>query len=232
MYETHYHRATDIADATSLFSSASDARYLAGGQTLIPTMKQRLAAPTDLIDINRLADLKGISTSEDVVAIGATVTHAEVEAAESVMNAIPALAVLAGKIGDPAVRHRGTIGGSLANNDPAADYPAAVLALDATIHTNQRAIAADDFFKGLFATNLEDAEIITKVDFSVPAKAAYMKFPNPASRYAMAGVFVARMKDGAIRLAVTGAGQKGVFRSTAMEDALSASWAPEAVEEY
>ena len=229
MYETQYHRAKDIADAAELFSGASEASYLAGGQTLIPTMKQRLAAPSDLIDITRLADLKGISGGKEMVTIGAAVTHAEVATSDAIINTIPALAELAGKIGDPAVRHRGTIGGSLANNDPAADYPAAALALGAIIHTNQRTIAAEDFFKGLFLTALEEGEIITKVAFQVPQEAAYMKFANPASRYAMAGVFLARMTDGGIRAAVTGAGQQGVFRSTSIESALSNSWNPDAL---
>jgi carbon-monoxide dehydrogenase medium subunit len=229
MYETHYHRAKDLADAVKRFTGASDARYLAGGMTLIPTMKQRLAAPSDLIDITRLGDLKGISGGKEMVTIGAATTHAEVATSDAIKNAIPALAALAGKIGDPAVRHRGTLGGSLANNDPAADYPAGVLGLGATVHTNKRTIAADDFFKGMFTTALEDGEIITKVAFPVPDKAAYMKFPNPASRYAMAGVFVAKMKDGKIRVAVTGAGQKGVFRAPSIETALSVSWNPDAL---
>lgn len=229
MYETQYHRATDVANAEALFSGASDASYLAGGQTLIPTMKQRLAAPTDLIDITRMDDLKGISGGSEMVTIGAAVTHAEVAASDAVKNSIPALAALAGKIGDPAVRHRGTIGGSLANNDPAADYPAGVLALAAIVHTNKRTIAAGDFFDGLFTTSLEEGEIITKIAFTVPQDAAYMKFANPASRYAMAGVFVARMKDGDIRAGVTGAGQQGVFRSAEIEDALSKSWSPDAL---
>jgi carbon-monoxide dehydrogenase medium subunit len=164
-----------------------------------------------------------------MVTIGAATTHAEVATSAAVKAAIPALAALAGKIGDPAVRHRGTIGGSLANNDPAADYPAGVLGLGATVHTNKRTLAADDFFKGMFTTALADGEIITKVAFPVPDKAAYMKFANPASRYAMAGVFVAKMKDGKIRVAVTGAGQKGVFRASSIENALSVSWNPDAL---
>ena len=157
MYETHYHRPKDIAEAAKLFAGSSEARYLAGGQTLLPTMKQRLAAPADVIDVARLAELKGISASGDAVTIGAATPHAEVNASEAVKKAIPALAALAGMIGDPAVRHRGTIGGSLANNDPAADYPAAVLALAARIKTDKREIAAEDFFQGLFSTNLEPA---------------------------------------------------------------------------
>jgi carbon-monoxide dehydrogenase medium subunit len=224
MYETHYHRPKSLADAAAVFSGASDARYLAGGQTLIPTMKQRLAAPSDVIDVTKLAELKGITVSGDTVTIGAATTHAEVAASDAVKRAIPALAALAGMIGDPAVRHRGTIGGSVANNDPAADYPAALLALGATVHTSQRTIPADAFFTGLFSTALADGEIITKVVFPVPAKAGYAKFRNPASRYAMAGVFVARMKDGSIRAGVTGASQKGVFRAAAIEKALAANW--------
>ena len=229
MYETQYHRAKDVADAAALFSEASDASYLAGGQTLIPTMKQRLAAPSDLVGITGLSELKGISGGTEMVTIGAAVTHAEVAASDAVKNSIPALAVLASKIGDPAVRHRGTIGGSLANNDPAADYPAGALGLGGVIYTDKRTIGAEDFFQGLFSTTLEEGELITKIAFPVPAKAAYMKFANPASRYAMAGVFVARMEDGSIRVAVTGAGQQGVFRSTPIEKALLISWSAEAL---
>lgn len=229
MYETQYHRAKDIADAANVFSGASDARYLAGGQTLLPTMKQRLAAPSDVIDLKHVADLKGISGGKEMVTIGATTTHAEVAASDDVRKAIPALAALASGIGDPAVRHRGTIGGSLANHDPAADYPAAVLGLGATVHTNKRTLPAEEYFAGLFTTALEDGEIVTKVAFPVPEKADYKKFPNPASLYAMAGVFVARMKDGSIRVAVTGAGNNGVFRATAIEEALSSNWSPDAV---
>src|SRR6516164_2673810 len=169
MYETTYHLASDVKDAAARFAAAGEGRYLAGGQTLIPTMKQRLAAPSDLIDISHLAELKGIAASGELVTIGAATTHAEVQRSDAVSRAIPALAALAGQIGDPAVRHRGTLGGSLANNDPAADYPAAALALGATIHTDKRAIPADEFFTGLFATALDDGEIITKVAFPVPA---------------------------------------------------------------
>ena len=196
MYETRYYRPQSLDEAAKLF--AGDARYISGGQTLLPAMKQRLAAPTDLIDVSRLAELREIAVAADTVTIGAAMTHAEVAASEAVRKAIPALSALAATIGDPAVRHMGTIGGSLAANDPAADYPAAVLALGATIHTSKRAIAAEDYFAGLFTTALEDGEIIVRVAFPVPAKAAYEKFRNPASRYAMAGVFVARMNDGAV----------------------------------
>jgi aerobic carbon-monoxide dehydrogenase medium subunit len=230
MYETSYHLAGNLQEAAALFSDAAEARYLAGGQTLIPTMKQRLAAPSDLIDISRLTELKGIAASGDVVTIGAATTHAEVERSDAVRRAIPALAVLAGLIGDPAVRHRGTLGGSLANNDPAADYPAAALALGATIHTDKRQIPADAFFTGLFTTALADGEIITKVAFPVPAKAAYEKFKHPASRYAMAGVFVARMKDNGIRVGVTGAGNRGAFRAGEIEKVLADFFLPSAID--
>jgi carbon-monoxide dehydrogenase medium subunit len=229
MYETHYHRPGDLAEAVRLFGEGAEARYVAGGQTLIPAMKHRLAAPSDLIDLSRLKELRGIALSGDVLTIGAGVTHAEVATSDVVKKAIPALGRLAGLIGDPAVRHRGTIGGSLANNDPGADYPAAALGLGATITTNRRSIAADSFFTGLFTTALQDGELITRVAFPVPARAAYEKFANPASRYAMAGVFVAVSKGGAVRVAVTGAGNKGVFRVPAMEKALAGSFAPAAI---
>jgi carbon-monoxide dehydrogenase medium subunit len=230
MYETTYHRPASLAEAADLFAGAGDARYISGGQTLLPTMKQRLAAPSDLIDLSKLAELRGVTVAGDTVAIGAATTHAEVAASTDLKKAIPGLAALAGMIGDPAVRHRGTIGGSLANNDPAADYPAAVLALDATVHTNRRAIAAKDFSTGLFSTALEDGEIITRVTFQVPARSAYEKFRNPASRYAMAGVFVAVMKDGSPRVGVTGAGNKGAFRAAAFEKALAGKVAPESLD--
>lgn len=230
MYETRYHRPADLAEAARLFSEGGDPRYISGGQTLIPTMKQRLAAPTDVIDLTRIEETKGITVAPDAVTIGAGVTHYRVANSKEVAAAIPALADLAGMIGDPAVRHRGTLGGSLANNDPAADYPAAVMALGATVHTTKRALPAEDYFQGLFTTALEDGEIITRVSFPVPEKAAYMKFRNPASRYAMAGAFVAKMRDGSVRVGITGAGQNGVFRATDIEAALTASWTPDAVD--
>lgn len=229
MYQTAYHRPTTLADAENALAAATDGKLLAGGHTLIPSMKQRLAAPTDLIDISHLSELKGIEVTGDAVTIGAVVTHAEVNGSVDVNKAIPALAELAGHIGDPHVRHMGTLGGSLANNDPAADYPAAVLGLDATIHTNRHTFSAGEFFKGLFTTVLDGDEIITKIAFQVPQKAAYAKFPNPASRYAMAGVFVAQLKDGSVRVAVTGASQNGVFRWTAAEEALAARFDADAV---
>ena len=228
MYATSYHKASSVAEAASLLAGAADAKYLAGGQTLIPTMKQRLAAPSDLVDLSKIPGLAGIEVSGDMVKIGGAARHFDVANSAAVKAAIPALAALAGGIGDPAVRYQGTIGGSVANNDPAADYPAAVLALGATIHTNKRSIAAADYFQGMFTTALEEDEIITAVSFPVPAKAAYVKFPNPASRYALAGVFVAKLKDGSVRVTATGVGEGGVFRVEAIEAALTANWSPEA----
>jgi carbon-monoxide dehydrogenase medium subunit len=219
MYDFNFHRPSDLAGAAALLKS-EDAKLLAGGQTLIPTLKQRLAAPKHVIDLARIDGLSGIERKGRNVVIGAMTRHAEVASSAVVRKAIPALSTLAEMIGDPAVRNRGTIGGSLANNDPSADYPAAVLALGATIITNKREIPSDEFFKGLFETALAADEIIVQVCFPVPMKAGYAKFPNPASRYAMAGVFVA--KDGkGVRVAVTGAAQGGVFRALAMERALA-----------
>jgi len=221
MYDVTYHRAANVADAAARLSG--EARLLAGGQTLIPTLKARLARPDALVDISGVAEMRGVSVAGGAVTIGAAVTHAEVAASAEVADAIPALAELAGGIGDPAVRHRGTIGGSVANNDPAADYPAACLGLGATIVTDAREIAADDFFTGLFETALNETEIVVAVRFPIPAKAAYAKFPNPASRYAMTGVMAAQAADG-VRVAVTGAGGDGVFRHAAMEAALARDW--------
>ncbi|MCP4384144.1 MAG: xanthine dehydrogenase family protein subunit M [Hyphomicrobiales bacterium] len=229
MYETRYHRPGSLSEAAKIRSDATDGQYLCGGQTLIPTMKHRLASPSDLVDLSRLSELRGISEHEGVLTIGAATTHSEVASSDDVEKAIPALVTLAGDIGDPAVRHKGTIGGSLANNDPAADYPAAALGLGATIHTDKRTIAADDFFRGLFATALDDGEIVVKVGFPVPSKAAYAKFHNPASRYALTGVFVAMTKAGDVRVAVTGAGANGVFRASGIETALSGSFTADAV---
>jgi aerobic carbon-monoxide dehydrogenase medium subunit len=230
MYQTTYHRASSVDEAAALFAKGSEPKYLAGGHTLIPVMKQRLASPSDVIDIGRIKDLVGIDVSSDAVTIKAATTHHDVANSAAVQKAIPALAHLASTIGDPAVRHRGTIGGSLANNDPAADYPAAVLALGASIKTNKRSISADDFFKGLFATALQDGEIITQVAFPIPAKAGYAKFPHTASRFALTGVFVAKTKSGDIRAAVTGASQSGVIRVPAIEQALKANWSPGALD--
>jgi carbon-monoxide dehydrogenase medium subunit len=219
MYDFKYQLANSQDDAVSAQSSAEDGSFLAGGMTLIPTLKQRLAQPSDLVDLSGISDLIGVSAEGDSVTIGSMTTHAEVASSEIVSSKIPALAALAGNIGDPQVRNRGTIGGSIANNDPAADYPAACVALNATIITNNRKIPADNFFTGLFETALEDGELITAVTFPIPDKAAYAKFPNPASRYAIVGVMVAHT-GGETRAAVTGASDSGVFRSSEIENAL------------
>ena len=230
MYETIYHRPASVDEAASLFAKGKEAKYLAGGHTLIPVMKQRLASPSDVIDLSKVRDLVGIEVSGDTVTIRAATTHYDVANNSAAQKAIPALAHLASLIGDPAVRYRGTIGGSIANNDPAADYPAAVLALGATIKTNKRAISADDFFKGLFATALTDGEIITQVVFPIPAKAGYAKFPHPASRFALTGVFAVKAKSGDVRAAATGASSSGVMRVPAIEAALKANWSPGALD--
>ncbi|RWF46047.1 MAG: xanthine dehydrogenase family protein subunit M, partial [Mesorhizobium sp.] len=222
MYSVNYHRASSVADAAKLLKNG-DAKLLSGGMTLIPAMKTRLAAPSDLVDVSRLKDLQGVKLSGKTVTIGAATTHYDVSTDEKLKKVCPALAHMASLIGDPAVRYKGTIGGSIANNDPAADYPAALLALSATIITNKREIAADKFFKGLFETALKEGEIVTAVSFTAPAKAAYQKFRNPASRYAIVGVFVSKGKDG-VRAAVTGAGEDGVFRSKEVEAALAKSF--------
>ena len=230
MYETTYHRPSSVDEAVELFGKGSESKYLAGGHTLIPVMKQRLASPSDVIDLAKIKELIGIEASGDTLTIKAATAHYDVAQSAAAQKAIPALAYLVSLIGDPAVRHRGTIGGSIANNDPAADYPAAVLAMGATIETNKRSIAADDFFKGLFTTALADGEIITAVSFPIPAKAGYAKFPHPASRFALAGVFVAKTKSGEVRVAVTGASQSGVMRMPAMEAALKANWSVAALD--
>lgn len=229
MYQTKYHRASSAAEAAKLLSEAEDGALLAGGQTLIPTMKQRLAAPSDLIDISGIEEMKGVTVDGDTVTIGAMTTHAEVAQDAALAKALPALSYLASTIGDAAVRHRGTVGGSIANNDPAADYPAAVLALAATIKTDQREISADDYFKGLFTTALHEGEIVTSVSFKVPDTAGYAKFQNPASRYPMAGVFVAKSGDG-VRVGVTGSGNDGAFRSSDMEAALAEDFSAKALD--
>jgi len=229
VYEFEYRRPGSLAEALDALQAAPEGRFLAGGQTLLPTLKQRLASPSDLIDLAEIAELRGIATDGDAVVIGAMTRHADVAASADVQGKIPALAALAGDIGDRQVRNRGTIGGSVANNDPAADYPAACLALGATIKTSTREIAADDFFTGLFETALGEDELVTSVRFPAPVKAAYMKFKNPASRYAIVGVFVARAADG-VRVAVTGAGAGGVFRVPEMESALAANFSASAIE--
>ncbi|MCF4125615.1 FAD binding domain-containing protein [Methylobacterium sp. SyP6R] len=228
MYAFAYHQPTSLKEAVSLLAG-EDAKLVAGGHTLIPTMKQRLAAPGTLIDLGKVPDLVGIERSPRSITIGAMTTHGAVAASNDVKEAIPALAELAALIGDPAVRHRGTIGGSVANNDPAADYPAACLALGATISTNKRKLTAEEFFTGLFETALEEGEIVTGVSFPIPHKAAYEKFRNPASRYALVGVFVAK-RPSDIRVTVTGAGSNGVFRWTEAEEALAKRFAAKSLE--
>ena len=229
MYETIYHRPSSVDEAVALFAKGSDSKYLAGGHTLIPVMKQRLAAPSDVIDLARIKELVGIEVSGDTLTIKAATTYYDILQSAEVKRAIPAIAHLTSVLGDPAVRHRGTIGGSLANNDPTADYPAAVLALGATIVTNKRRLKAEEFFQGLFATALEADEIITKVMFPLPKKAAYVKFRNQASRYALVGVFVAR-RPSDVRVAVTGAGANGVFRIPEFEEALKKRFSPKVLE--
>ena len=228
MYEFDDHRATSLDDAAGRLADA-DAKLVAGGMTLLPTLKLRLAKPSQLIDLASVPGLKGITEEGDAIVIGAMTRHADVSRSDIVKRAIPALAALAGMIGDPAVRNRGTIGGSISNNDPAADYPAAVVALNATVRTNKREIGADQFFTGMFETALQPGEIVTAVRFPKVAQANYQKFKNPASRYAIVGVFVARTAGG-VRLAVTGAGPC-VFRVPAMEAALGRSFAPDAVKD-
>ncbi len=228
MYEFRYHRPGTLEDAEKAFSKGDDPLFLAGGQTTLPVMKQRLASPSDLIDLVRIPELRGISLKQDTLTIGAMTCHEDVARSADVKSALPALAGLAGDIGDPAVRSRGTLGGSIANNDPAADYPAALVALGASVHTPSRVIAAQDFFTGMFETALEEGEMIVKVTFPVPEYAAYAKFPNPASRYATVGVFVARTQDG-IRVAVTGAGPC-VFRAGEFEKALEGDFSANALD--
>lgn len=228
MYSVSYRRAATIAEAVQLLGGG-EARPLSGGMTLIPAMKTRLAAPPVVVDLMHIPALKGIMVTGRRVTIAAATTHAEVASSKAVRSVCPALCDLAAHIGDPHVRNMGTIGGSVANNDPAADYPAALLAIGATIVTNKRDIAAEQFFKGLFETALEEGEIITAVTFEAPDQAGYAKFPNPASRYAMTGVFVAR-RQGHLRAAVTGAGEDGVFRSKELEDALSQAFEPSALD--
>jgi aerobic carbon-monoxide dehydrogenase medium subunit len=228
MYAFEYHRPASVADAVSLLKGAGDGVLLAGGMTLIPTLKQRLASPSDVVDLAKINELKGIRQAGDSVVIGAMVTHDEVANSQAVKSVIPALAELAEMIGDPQVRARGTIGGSIANNDPAADYPAAVVGLNATVHTNKRQIAGEDFFTGMFETALAEDELVTSVSFPKPEKANYAKFRNPASRYAIVGVMVART-GGGVRVAVTGAAPC-VFRASDMESALAGNFAAAALD--
>ena len=227
MHAFNYQNPKSVADAAAALAKGGDARLLAGGQSLIAAMKLRLAAPTDLIDLSGIKELAGIKVEGSAITIGAMTRHAEVARSKDVRAKIPALASLAGGIGDRMVRNMGTIGGSLAQNDPVADYPAGVLGLNATVNTNKRKIAADDFFKGMYETALAAGEIIVSVSFPVPKRAAYIKFRNPASRYAIVGVLAAETSGG-VRVAVTGAASS-VFRVTAMEKALAAKWSPDAV---
>jgi len=228
MYAFHYHRAETLDQAEDLLKQCEDPKLLAGGHTLLPTMKQRLASPSDLIDLSALSALKGATYAGRILSIGALETHREVADSDIVQKALPGLARLAGQIGDPHVRNRGTLGGSIANNDPAADYPAACLALGAVIHTTQRQIAAQDFFTDLFETALEASEIVTRVEFPAPELSAYAKFPNPASRYALVGVYVAKTGND-IKVAVTGAGPV-VFLATDLAEALRNSFTPGALD--
>ncbi|MBC8129876.1 MAG: xanthine dehydrogenase family protein subunit M [Rhizobiaceae bacterium] len=223
MYETQYHRPTSLADAAAIVAGAGEAKFLSGGMTLIPTMKQRLAAPSDLVDLRHVAEMKGIEVNGRSIRIGGGASHAEISASDAIGAVCPGFKALAHLIGDPAVRHMGTIGGSVANFDPAADYPAALLALGATIHTNAREVSADEFFLGMFETALDDGEIVTGVSFEAPDQCAYDKFRNPASRYAMAGVFVVK-RGSDVKVGVTGAGQGGAYRWTEAEAALSATF--------
>lgn len=230
MYETKYHRPKTLAEAAEIFANSDEPAYLSGGHTLIPAMKGRLAAPANLIDVRRIPELSGVSVGADRIVIGSATTHATVAGSREIAAVIPALCGLAGSIGDVQVRHVGTIGGSVANNDPAADYPSAVLSLDATVHTDRRAIPSDDYFAGLYTTALEEGEILVRLEFKVPEIAGYAKFRNPASRYSLAASFVSKYRDGSVRVAITGAGNSGVFRWTEAEQALANRMAPDALD--
>ncbi len=227
MYDFAFHKPANVAEAVSLLSADPEARPLAGGQTFIPVLKQRLSRPTSVVDL-ALLGLVGIKSEVGKITIGAMTNHMAIANAADIKKSIPGLAKMASWIGDNQVRHRGTMGGSLANNDPSACYPSAVLAIGATVITDRRSIPADEFFQGMFTTALEPGEMITAIEFPVPEKSNYEKFRNPASRYAMVGVFVARGPSG-VRVAITGAGQGGVFRHKAMEEALTRTWSPDAI---
>jgi aerobic carbon-monoxide dehydrogenase medium subunit len=229
MYDFEYQRATSVDDATAKHGAGEDARFLAGGMTLVPVLKQRLDQPSDVVDLGDLDDIRGITENGGSIVIGAMTTHHAVNSSDLVASKIPALAHLAGTIGDQMVRNRGTIGGSLANNDPAASYPSAVLALNATIKTNNREIAADDFFTGMFDTALDEGELILSVSFPIPDEAGYKHFPNPASRFPIVGSFVAKSSNG-VRVAITGAGPCA-FRVIEFEDALGGNYSPDAIKE-
>lgn len=227
MYDFNYHRPASLDEAKKIIAENEEARFIAGGMTLLPTLKLRLSRPSDVVDLAGIEELHGIREEGDAVVIGAMTRHADVARSETVKKTIPALATLAESIGDAQVRNRGTIGGSIANSDPAADYPAAVLGLNATIRTDRREIAADDFFLGMFETALEEDEVVVAISFPKPRRASYAKFPNPASRYAIVGVMVAETAEG-IRVAVTGAGASA-FRATEYEAALSSSFSADAL---
>jgi carbon-monoxide dehydrogenase medium subunit len=228
MFSFNYHRPTTLSDAAKLRADCEDPVFLAGGQTLLPTIKQRLAQPTDIIDLGDIEGLRGIEVGGKSVRIGAMTRHAEVARSAALRDALPVLCELASHIGDAQVRNRGTLGGSVANSDPSADYPAAVIGLGASVVTNKRTIAAEDYFQDLFETALDPGEIISAIEFPRPRRASYCKFPNPASRYAVAGVLIADF-GGKIRVGVTGAGPCA-FRATNLENALNARLAPEAVD--
>ncbi|HEV2628943.1 MAG TPA: xanthine dehydrogenase family protein subunit M [Pseudolabrys sp.] len=229
MYNFTFHRPTTVRQAAGLLSRNPEAKLLAGGHSLLPVMKQRLAQPSALVDLSQVEGLSGVELKGRSVVIGAMSRHADVAKSDVLREAMPALASVPGSVGDPQVRNRGTIGGSIANNDPNADYPAALLGLGATVITNKRRIAADDFFTGMFSTALEDGEIITKVSFPIAKKAAYEKFKHPASGFALVGVFVSK-RGSEIRVAVTGAGSSGVFRVTSFEEALKKRFSPKSLE--
>ncbi|MBV8913325.1 MAG: xanthine dehydrogenase family protein subunit M [Acetobacteraceae bacterium] len=229
MYDFDFVKPSSISDAVQALGADPEAKPLAGGQTFIPVLKQRLAKPTTVVDLSNLG-LTGIAAEPGKITVGAMTTHHQIESNEDIKRSIPGLAKMASWIGDTQVRHRGTMGGSLANNDPSACYPSAVLALGATIHTDRRSIAADDFFQGMFTTALEPSELITAIEFPIPEKSNYEKFRNPASRYAMVGVFVGKGPAG-VRVAITGAGQGGVFRHKEMEAALSQNWSADAIKD-
>jgi len=228
MYDFNYLKPETVADAVKALGE-EDAQAIAGGQTLVPTLKARLAMPTSLVDLTGIREMQGICPADGSIAIGGATRHAAVEHSEEVRRAFPGLADLAAQIGDPQVRNRGTLGGSVANNDPASCYPAAVLGTGATVITNAREIPADDFFQGMFETALDEGEIVTGVRFPVPEKSAYAKFVQPASRFALTGVFVAKYPQG-VRVAVTGAAESGVFRWSEAEQALASNFSPDAIE--
>jgi carbon-monoxide dehydrogenase medium subunit len=230
MYQTTYHRPSSVDEAAALFARGSDSKYLAGGHTLIPVMKQRLASPSDVIDLGKIKELVGIELSGDALIIKAATTYYDILQSADVMKSIPAITYLTSVLGDPQVRYRGTVGGSIANNDPAADFPAALVSLGATVKTNGRSITADNFFQGLFATALEDGEIITAISFPIPIKAGYAKMRHPASRFALTGVFVTTTRSGEVRVAATGASQSGVMRVPAIESALRTNWSAGALD--